>query len=79
VPAFAAVATRGEGVVETFRELLRGLYGSMEERHRFGEKFGVSQEAFLKGVLSNLASDPAAFAATTGPCGRGRASRADSA
>jgi len=27
----------------------------MDERHRFGEKFGVSQEDFLKGVLSNLA------------------------
>ena len=55
VPAFPAVATRGEGVIETFRELLRRLYRSMDERHRFGEKFGVSQEDFLKGVLSNLA------------------------
>lgn len=55
VPAFPAVATRGEGVVETFRELLRRLYRSLDDRHRFGEKFGVSQEEFLKGVLSNLA------------------------
>jgi signal recognition particle receptor subunit beta len=55
VPAFPAVATRGEGVIETFRELLRRLYRNMDERHRFGEKFGVSQEDFLKGVLSNLA------------------------
>jgi signal recognition particle receptor subunit beta len=55
VPAFPAVATRGEGVVETFRELLRRLYRNLDDRHRFGEKFGVSQEEFLKGVLSNLA------------------------
>jgi signal recognition particle receptor subunit beta len=55
VPAFPAVATRGEGVIETFRELLRRLYRQLDDRHRFGEKFGVSQEEFLKGVLSNLA------------------------
>ena len=35
--------------------MLRRLCRSMDERHRFGEKFGVSQEDFLKGVSSNLA------------------------
>ncbi len=57
VPTFPAVAIRGEGVVETFRELLRSLYRSMDERHHFGEKFGVSEEDFLKGVLHNLADE----------------------
>jgi signal recognition particle receptor subunit beta len=55
IPTFPAVATRGEGVVETFRELMRLLYRSIDGRHGFGEKFGVSEEDFLKGVLSNLA------------------------
>jgi hypothetical protein len=27
----------------------------MEERHSFGEKFGVSEEDFLKGVFENFA------------------------
>jgi hypothetical protein len=54
VPAFPAIAMRGEGVLETFRELLRRLYRCLDERHRFGDKFGVSQEDFLKGVLANF-------------------------
>ncbi|MDH3520382.1 MAG: gliding motility protein [Myxococcales bacterium] len=54
VPTFPAVAIRGEGVRETFRELLRQLYRAIDERHGFGEKFGVSEEDFLKGVFKNL-------------------------
>ncbi|MFQ5505044.1 MAG: ATP/GTP-binding protein [Planctomycetota bacterium] len=54
VPTFPAVAIRGEGVVETFRALLRDLYRCMEERHGFGDKFGVSEEEFLKGVFANV-------------------------
>ncbi len=57
VPTFPAVAIRCEGVVETFRELLRLVYRSIDARHRFGEKFGVSEEDFLKGVLHNLADE----------------------
>ena len=55
LPTFPAVAIRGEGVIETFRELLRGLYRSLEDRHRFGEKFSLSEQDFLKGVLANFA------------------------
>jgi len=54
IPAFPAIAMRGEGVLETFRELLRRLYRCLDERHHFGDKFGVSQEDFLKGVLANF-------------------------
>jgi hypothetical protein len=54
-PTFPAVAIRGEGVIETFRELLRLVYRNIDERHRFAEKFGVSEEDFLKGVFSSLA------------------------
>ena len=54
LPTFPAVAIRQEGVRETFRELLRQLYRSIDDRHSFGEKFGVSEEDFLKGVFSNF-------------------------
>ncbi len=54
VTTFPAVAIRGEGVLETFRELLRQLYRAIDERHGFGEKFSVSEEGFLKGVFKNL-------------------------
>jgi len=54
IATFPAVATRGEGVVETFRELLRQVYRVLDERHGFHEKFSVSEEDFLKGVLKNL-------------------------
>jgi hypothetical protein len=54
IPTYPAVAIRGEGVLETFRSLLRSLYRNMEERHSFGEKFGVTEEDFLKGVFTNF-------------------------
>lgn len=55
IPTYPAVATKGEGVRETFRELMRQLYRALDERHGFGEKFGVVEEDFLKGVFSNFA------------------------
>jgi signal recognition particle receptor subunit beta len=56
VPTFPSVATRGEGVVETIRELLRLTYRQLDTKHQFAEKFGVSEEDFMKGVLQNLAA-----------------------
>ncbi len=56
VPTYPAVATRGEGVIETFRELMRGLFRNLNEKHDFGVKFGVSEEDFLKRVLANFRS-----------------------
>ena len=48
------MALRGEGVVETLRELMRALYRSLNDMHDFEAKFGVSEEDFLKGVLKNF-------------------------
>jgi hypothetical protein len=56
IPTFPSVATRGEGVLETFRELLRLTYRQLDAKHQFAEKFAVSEEDFLKGVLQNLGS-----------------------
>jgi len=54
IPTFPAVATRGEGVLETFRELLRQLFRNLDARHDFGQKFGLSENDFLKGVFANF-------------------------
>lgn len=54
VPTFPAVAVRGEGVVETFRELLRLLFRSLDARHDFARKFGVTEEKFLSSVLAQV-------------------------
>jgi signal recognition particle receptor subunit beta len=54
IPTFPAVATRGEGVIETFRELLRLSYRQLNQRHQFQDKFGLSEADFLKGVLKRL-------------------------
>jgi signal recognition particle receptor subunit beta len=54
IPTYPAVATSGEGVLETFRELLRFTYRALDTKHSFQEKFGVSEDDFLKGVLHKL-------------------------
>jgi hypothetical protein len=56
------VAIRSEGVLETFRELLRLTYRHLDQKHRFADKFGVSEDDFLKGVLQNFVSAPAGAA-----------------
>ena len=54
IPTFPAVATRGEGVLETFRALMAELYRSLDDKHAFASKFGLSEEDFLKGVMRNF-------------------------
>jgi hypothetical protein len=54
IPTFPATATRGEGVAETFREVLRLIYRSLDGKHQFGQKFGLSERDFVKGVLRNF-------------------------
>ncbi|MCZ6464229.1 MAG: gliding motility protein [Proteobacteria bacterium] len=54
IPTHPAVAVRGEGVLETFRELMSVLYRNLDERHQFATKFGVTEEDFLKGIFKNF-------------------------
>jgi len=54
IPTFPAVATRGDGVIETFRALMSELYRSLDEKHAFASKFALSEEDFLKGVMRNF-------------------------
>jgi hypothetical protein len=66
IATFPAIAVRAEGVYETFRELMRVLYRSLDEKHAFANKFAVSEDDFLKGVLHNFRADVAANAAPAG-------------
>jgi signal recognition particle receptor subunit beta len=59
VLTFPGVAMRGEGVIETFRELLRLLYRSLDAKHSFASKFGLSEDKFLEGVFKRVARDSA--------------------
>ncbi len=54
IATFPAVAIRGEGVLETFRALLQELFRSMDSKHSFSEKFGLSEQDFMKGVFSHF-------------------------
>ncbi|MDJ0789392.1 MAG: hypothetical protein QNK05_21510 [Myxococcota bacterium] len=54
IPTFPAMATKGEGVIETFRELVRLTYRDLDAKHDFQNKFSVSEDDFLKGVLKSL-------------------------
>jgi hypothetical protein len=56
IPTFPAVAMRGEGVIETFREVLRRAYRALDQKHQLEAKFGVSEDDFLKGVLKHFAA-----------------------
>lgn len=60
IPTCPAVAVKGIGVIETFRELLRALYRGLDEKHDFSAKFGVSEEDFLKGLLKAFQAAPEA-------------------
>lgn len=55
IPVIPAIAVTGEGVIETFRLLLERLYTDLDQRHSFGSQLGLSAEAFLEGVLGDLA------------------------
>ena len=57
VPTFPAVAVQGQGVIETFRELLRLVYRNIDSKHGFGDKFGVSEEDFLKAIFKTVAAE----------------------
>jgi signal recognition particle receptor subunit beta len=65
IPTYPAVAMRGEGVIETFRELLRRLYRHLDAKHHFAQNFGMSEEDFLGGVFKHLPRAPSESSAAT--------------
>ncbi len=53
-PVYLAIATQGEGVVESFVGLLYETWLALERKHLLEEKFGFDGEAFLRVVLEKL-------------------------
>jgi len=53
-PVFAAVATQGVGVLETFMALLHLTWRSLDGAHGLGEKFRIDSGAFLNHVLERM-------------------------
>ena len=53
-PVYLAVATKGQGVVDTFIGLLHLTWQTLDVRHAFTEKFGFETSAFFADVLEKL-------------------------
>jgi signal recognition particle receptor subunit beta len=57
-PIFKAVATRGYGVMQTLRGLIRETWNKLEEDHELEEKFGISPGRFMNEVELKLKQNP---------------------
>ena len=53
-PVVGAVALRGEGVCETFHELLRAAWQRLDVDANLGRNIGLSEEEFLGRIFSHL-------------------------
>ncbi|GAC1529675.1 MAG: GTPase domain-containing protein [Polyangiales bacterium] len=53
-PVYKAIATRGEGVLETFLGLLTMTWVRLDEEHDFSAKFRVDGRAFVASMAKNL-------------------------
>mgnify|MGYP001811837656 CR=1 FL=1 len=57
-PIYKAVATRGYGVMQTLRGLIRDTWMKLEEDHQLEEKFGISPARFMNEVEAKLKHNP---------------------
>jgi len=57
-PIYKAVATRGYGVMQTLRGLIRDTWMKLEEEHQLEEKFGIGPARFMNEVEARLKHDP---------------------
>lgn len=53
-PIVKAVAIRGEGVRETLYVLLKLLFGELNSRYQFEERFEISQSQFLQSIFQDF-------------------------
>jgi signal recognition particle receptor subunit beta len=60
-PIFPAVATRGEGVVETFLGLASATWGQVDEKLSLEARHGLSREEFLTKLARDLGADLSAM------------------
>lgn len=56
-PVYLAIATRGEGVVESFIGLLHLTWSALEAEHSLSKKFSFDSKAFLTEVAHKLGDD----------------------
>ena len=49
-----ASAINGDGVLETFAELIKVSYDRLDSLYQFNDKFGIYKAEILKGVFSNI-------------------------
>ncbi len=61
-PIYRAIATRGYGVMQTLRGLLRRTWDKLEEENQLEQRFGINPARFMLEVESNLKHEPAAAA-----------------
>ena len=59
-PVYKAIATRGDGVLETFLGLVTVTWARLDAEHDFSKKFGVRSEDFVASLAKQLGvtSDP---------------------
>ena len=55
---YKAVATRGYGVMQTLRGLIRETWDKLEEEHQLEKKFGISPARFMNEIELKLKHDP---------------------
>lgn len=53
-PVYKAIATRGEGVLETFLGLLMLTWVRLDQEHDFAKKFRVDGETFVRSLAKQL-------------------------
>lgn len=53
-PVYMAIATKGDGVVESFIGLLHRTWLALDQEHALGEKFGFDGEAFVERMAAKL-------------------------
>jgi mutual gliding-motility protein MglA len=57
-PVFAAVAVRGEGVVETFLGLVAATWDSLDKKLGLGSSHGVGKDELLATLAGQLGAEP---------------------
>jgi mutual gliding-motility protein MglA len=65
-PVYKAIATRGDGVLETFLGLVTVTWARLDAEHDFSKKFGVNGPDFVASLAKQLGvtSDPQALIAS---------------
>lgn len=53
-PIFAAVALRGEGVIDTLLKCLQLAFRHLNTQHDFERKFGLSEKQFLREIFKHV-------------------------